>query len=52
MENKKAMRKYFYIGTVIVLSLLNNEVLSWLVLGIISIVWLCRVFPDLMEGTK
>lgn len=46
------MKKYFYIGTAFVLSLINNEALSWIVLGIICAIWFCRLFPDFMEGTK
>lgn len=45
------MKKYI-IGGLVILQLINNEVLSWIVLAVIGWFVLCKLFPGLMEGTK
>lgn len=45
------MKKYI-IGGLAILQLINNEVLSWIVLAVIGWFVLCKLFPELMEGTK
>ena len=46
------MKKYFIGGGLVVLQLINNEVLSWIVLAVVAAVVLAKFFPDMMEGTK
>ena len=48
---KNTMKKYI-IGGLAILQLINNEVLSWIVLAVIGWLVLCKLFPELMEGTK
>lgn len=45
------MKKYL-IGGLVVLQLINNEVLSWIVLAVVGWIFLVKIFPILMEGTK
>lgn len=47
------MKKIFlYGGGYIALSIINNEVLSWLIAAVVVWTLLCKYFPIFMEGTK
>ena len=47
------MKKIILIGGGLgALQLINNEVLSWIVLAVAAAVVLAKLFPSLMEGTK
>lgn len=45
------MKKYL-IGGFLILHLINNEVLSWIVLAITAWIFFIKIVPQLLEGTK
>ncbi len=45
------MKKYF-VGGLLILQLINNEVLSWIVLAITAWIFFIKIVPQLLEGTK
>ena len=47
------MKKFLmYGGSYVILQIVNNEVLTWVVITVLAAYALCKWFPIFMEGTK